>query len=354
MSHQVFLSYASEDTERARQLRDGLAIRGLSIWFDKQDLGVGKWKRQLRRAIVKSRYFVICLSAAAIKKLGDTPGYQDQELEQAYSIAQEQDESLFSIVPVRFEECGRGDHRIAVFQHFDLFDDWDGTLDRLAVQMGGNPRVETDKALLCRDADLLQSLLWKSSALYFTGKYSEALAVLDAILAAYGPSKIAWNNKGAVLSQLRRFEEGLAAYERALEIDGSYSCSLSGIAGVLVNLGRNAEALPICRKLLALNPKDSSTLATASGALIGVGLPEKALQLASSALQVDPRHVIALANKGAALGKLNDIPGALAASEEALRLDPQCVVALNSQGDMSEASRAVRRSCVGVSRSAND
>ena len=75
--NRVFLSYASEDLDVVREVYDGLVKRGLDVWFDKEHLGPGKWKAQIERAIRRSRYFVICLSNAAIRKTGDEPGFQD-------------------------------------------------------------------------------------------------------------------------------------------------------------------------------------------------------------------------------------------------------------------------------------
>ncbi len=115
MSNKVFLSYAREDLEKACLLRNDLVERNVNVWFDKNDLKPGKWQPQIRKAIVGSQYFLICLSEAAIRKLGDQPSYQDEELELAFDIAQAQDAHSFTIIPVRLEDCGRGDHRVAMF-----------------------------------------------------------------------------------------------------------------------------------------------------------------------------------------------------------------------------------------------
>ena len=118
--NQIFLSYAHEDLNRVQDLYRGLIDRGLNVWFDKKNLKVGKWKTQIEKAIAQSRYFIICLSKAAIRKTGDAPGFQDEELNRAYNIALEQPAGSFTIIPVRLEECGRGDHRMSGFQQFDL------------------------------------------------------------------------------------------------------------------------------------------------------------------------------------------------------------------------------------------
>ena len=136
-SPQVFLSYAHEDLETVRRIHEDLILRDVNVWFDKIKLGPGKWKPQILRAIRQSRYFLICLSQAALNKMGDQPGFQDSELNDAYNIAVDQDEALFTIIPLRLENCDRGDNRLSQYQQFDLFSDWDKIIDRLAVHMGG-------------------------------------------------------------------------------------------------------------------------------------------------------------------------------------------------------------------------
>lgn len=83
----VFLSYAHENLEMVRKIYTGLKERRLDVWFDKEDLGPGTWKKQIEKAIPKSRFFIICISEAALKKTGDeSPGFQDEELQQAYEM----------------------------------------------------------------------------------------------------------------------------------------------------------------------------------------------------------------------------------------------------------------------------
>jgi hypothetical protein len=110
---QVFISYAHEDLDKVWMVVNGLRKRGLKIWFDKENLGTGRWKPKITKAIAQSRYFVICISSAALLKTGDNPGFIDNELHQAYQIALEQPESEFEIIPVRFEKCDRGDNRLS-------------------------------------------------------------------------------------------------------------------------------------------------------------------------------------------------------------------------------------------------
>jgi hypothetical protein len=60
----VFLSYASEDREAARLLRDALPKFGLEVWYDESELGGGEaWDQKIRRQIRECDYFMPLISA---------------------------------------------------------------------------------------------------------------------------------------------------------------------------------------------------------------------------------------------------------------------------------------------------
>jgi TolB-like protein len=60
----VFLSYASQDREAARTLRDALPGFGLEVWHDESELGGGEaWDQKIRRQIRECDYFMPLVSA---------------------------------------------------------------------------------------------------------------------------------------------------------------------------------------------------------------------------------------------------------------------------------------------------
>jgi TolB-like protein len=60
----VFLSYASEDRQAARLLRDALPNYGLDVWYDESELGGGEaWDQKIRRQIRECDYFMPVVSA---------------------------------------------------------------------------------------------------------------------------------------------------------------------------------------------------------------------------------------------------------------------------------------------------
>jgi tetratricopeptide (TPR) repeat protein len=63
-SKAVFLSYASQDAEAARRIRDVLSTSGLEVWFDQSELrGGDAWDASIRRQIRDCALFVPIISA---------------------------------------------------------------------------------------------------------------------------------------------------------------------------------------------------------------------------------------------------------------------------------------------------
>ena len=63
----VFLSYASEDRDAVRVIRDSLEAAGIEVFFDKDELGAGDdWEMKLRRSIGKSSLFLPIISKSTL------------------------------------------------------------------------------------------------------------------------------------------------------------------------------------------------------------------------------------------------------------------------------------------------
>jgi tetratricopeptide (TPR) repeat protein len=223
-NNRVFLSYAHENLEMVLDIYSGLKKRGLDVWFDKEDLGPGLWKRKIEKAIPKCRYFVICISQAALKKTGDkTPGFQDDELQQAYEIARVQPEDAFTIVPVRLEECGRGDHRLSPYQQYDLFNDFETKLDHLAVNLGGKSLSDSSaKDTRTEDDKLYDSLHGKATTFFFANDHENALVFIEAAANLRPDSTATLLAKGILLLSLGNEEEANAVFSKIEKMDPKY------------------------------------------------------------------------------------------------------------------------------------
>lgn len=253
----VFLSYAHENLDTVRRIVVGLKKRKLNVWFDKEQLKPGEWMPQIEKAIARSRYFVICVSEAALRKTGDErPGFQDKELNAAYKIAQRQPDTEFTIVPVRLEDCDRGDFRLTSFQQYDLFDYFEKGLDHLAIVLGGFSLADiTLQDERTEDEKMIERLIGKASAAYYAGGYENAITILDTVLAIKPNSANAWSNRGSCLEILGYYEEALDAFEKAIDLKPDIFITWYNIGVALIKLGRQQEAMLAFDKAIELRPQ---------------------------------------------------------------------------------------------------
>jgi hypothetical protein len=67
----IFLSYASEDCDRASEIYDRLSHDGFEVWMDKKNILLGQeWENQIWRVAAKADLFCLLLSARLITKRG--------------------------------------------------------------------------------------------------------------------------------------------------------------------------------------------------------------------------------------------------------------------------------------------
>lgn len=128
----VFISYATEDSERASRLYDRLAAEGFNPWMDRRNLKAGQnWPRLIEAAIEASDFFIAGLSSNSILKRG---GFQ-AEIRYAFDIARRVPLEDTFIIPVRFDNC-RVPARISrELQYIDLFPDQDAGIEHLVRAM---------------------------------------------------------------------------------------------------------------------------------------------------------------------------------------------------------------------------
>jgi TolB-like protein len=106
----IFLSYASEDREAARLLRDALPGFGLEVWHDESELGGGEaWDQKIRRQIRECDYFMPLVSAQTQARL---EGYFRREwrfaVERTLDMA---DDHLF-LLPIVIDDTDQAGARV--------------------------------------------------------------------------------------------------------------------------------------------------------------------------------------------------------------------------------------------------
>lgn len=97
----VFISYASEDTERAAELKTLLESRGLDVWLDRGRLEAGDdYDLQIRRHIGRCSLFLPLVSRHTEARM---EGYFRREWHYAVDRAQNMDASVPFILPVTMD-----------------------------------------------------------------------------------------------------------------------------------------------------------------------------------------------------------------------------------------------------------
>ena len=65
----IFISYSSNDSKKVRQLVKALQSKGANLWFDDEQVLPGDdLIEKMKEGILKSKYYVICLSPSFDKR----------------------------------------------------------------------------------------------------------------------------------------------------------------------------------------------------------------------------------------------------------------------------------------------
>jgi hypothetical protein len=106
----VFLSYASEDREAARLLRDALPGFGLEAWYDESELGGGEaWDQKIRRQIRECDYFMPVVSAQTQARI---EGYFRREWRQAVERTLDMADDHLFLLPIVIDDTDQAVARV--------------------------------------------------------------------------------------------------------------------------------------------------------------------------------------------------------------------------------------------------
>ena len=220
----VFLAYTEKDLSYAWNIYDGLTRRGLNVWFDKVDFKRGSWKVGAREAINLSRCLIVCLSDTALKEISDsTSDSQDKSIRTAYEIAQNMDRDDLALIPVMIEDCDYGNFYLSSLVRYDLFDDFEGELNKLSVDLGGRSLADPNEIdRKDKEEKKLYNLTCKAETAYYAGDYTKSITALKRVLNLKHGYYKAWNNKGTALCKTGNNADAIDAYDNALKIKPDY------------------------------------------------------------------------------------------------------------------------------------
>ena len=178
------------------------------------------------------------------------------------------------------------------------------------------------------------------------GRTEEAMARVEAALAAHPDAASLYALEGRLHADRGETDAAREAFEKARELDEDLAQTLSGLASLAALVGENERAVQLFDEAAAADPEDAAPAYAAAQLVLGAGRKAEAEQRLRAIVRRHP---------GAA-GARNDLAWLLAESgrelelalelaEDAARMDPQPAV-LDTLGlTTSAASSTTRRNC---------
>jgi CheY-like chemotaxis protein len=113
----AFLSYDRSDFKPVSNLHRKLTVHGFVPWLDRYDIGLGRWKPQIKKEIWKTNFFLVCLTNNSVINRG----FIKEEIEWALKRQEELGDETPFIIPVRLGKC-EIPRLLRDFQAVDLVD----------------------------------------------------------------------------------------------------------------------------------------------------------------------------------------------------------------------------------------
>ena len=88
-----------------------------------------------------------------------------------------------ALVPVMIEDCDYGNFYLSSLVRYDLFDDFEGELNKLAVDLGGRS-LSDPNAIDRRDKEEkgLHNLICKAETAFYAGDYTKSITAWKHVL----------------------------------------------------------------------------------------------------------------------------------------------------------------------------
>jgi tetratricopeptide (TPR) repeat protein len=163
----------------------------------------------------------------------------------------------------------------------------------------------------------------QGSALFHLQRYPEAISAYNRALSIHPDYPEAWNNKGGALSKLGQYEEALAAYDRAVELKPDYVEAWNNRGLALMELKRYKESVASYNRAVKLKPDYVEAWNNRGLAFAAADLHDHALRCFEKAQSLNPDYLDSYRNQGVSLAALERYPEAIAAYRRGTEIQPQ-------------------------------
>lgn len=143
MSHSVFISYSTKNTDKAIQVREFLENNGVQCWMAPRDLSGGNaYNRDIPKAIDSCSYFILIAS----KKASESRWVQS-EINRAFN------NNAITLIPFDIENFGYPEEwfNLDIFQHIDAVTNFNNGLQLLLKSVDGGKKSTNGVEKLFKD-----------------------------------------------------------------------------------------------------------------------------------------------------------------------------------------------------------
>lgn len=154
------------------------------------------------------------------------------------------------------------------------------------------------------------------------GRFEEARATYEAVLALVPEAAVTRSNLGNVLRAQGKLIDAIAAHHAALNYDPTYAKGWLNLALTLEEAGEIDAALTAVRRAGTLTPNDPDIRHAVGNIELAAGHPEIAVENFLMALQANPHHGRVLLNLAVALKEAGTAEAGTTALETLIALEP--------------------------------
>jgi len=178
----------------------------------------------------------------------------------------------------------------------------------------------------------IQILIAQGLALHQQGKFNEAKAIYEKVLAIQANHFDALQLLGALSAQTKEFSKAVNFLTKALKINPDYAEAYSNRGNALRQLKRLDEALADYDKAISIKPDYAEAYYNRGNTLKQLKRLDEALASYDKAISIEPDYADAYSNRGTALHELNRLDEALASYDKAISIEPDYADAHSNRG----------------------
>ena len=262
----VFISYVRENIEAVDRFYQELTSHGIRVWRDRNDIDPGaRWKQAIRKAIRQGAFFIACFSRE-YNNLGQT--YMNEELTLAIEELRQRPTDRIWFIPVKLNSCDIPDRNIGGgetlqdLQYVNLYEDWDGSIQRIFEVIRQTARDEFSRGVKC----MINERSLRGPALSpeeIQRNFEQAINHYSRALVKTDDAEV-YLNRGIAYFGVNRIDDAIKDFTKAIQLD-------SELGPAYHNRG-----LAYCKKLF----------------------PDQAIKDFTKAIQLDKRLVNAYNSRG--------------------------------------------------------